>query len=103
VKGFRIVASVAALAFAAAAADGLTVEGRQLRLVDGAFVPEDGEWLAARARYLLAQRQYGRANDLATLLAGAGRGHRLPDRLPRLRRHENGYFVATSGRRPHAA
>lgn len=37
----------------------------------GAFVPADAEWLAARARYLLKQREYGRANDVATLLAGA--------------------------------
>jgi hypothetical protein len=54
-----------------AAACALTVEGRQLRLEGGAFIPEDAEWLAARARYLLNQREYGRANDVAALLAGA--------------------------------
>jgi hypothetical protein len=66
-----IVAGFVLLAVLTAGANALTVEGRQLRLADGAFVPEDAEWLAARARYLLAQRQYGRANDLASLLAGA--------------------------------
>jgi hypothetical protein len=55
----------------AAAAHGLTVEGRQLRFDGGALVAEDAEWLAARARYLLGQGEYGRANDVATLLAGA--------------------------------
>jgi hypothetical protein len=65
------VAGVIALAVVTAAAHALTVEGRQLRLEGGAFIPEDAAWLAARARYLLIQREYGRANDLATLLAGA--------------------------------
>ena len=65
------VAGVIVLASLAAAAHALTVEGRQLRLEGGAFVPGDAEWLAARARYLLKQREYGRANDVATLLAGA--------------------------------
>jgi hypothetical protein len=55
----------------AAAAHGLTVEGRQLRFDGGALVAEDAEWLAARARYILGQHEYGRANDVATLLAGA--------------------------------
>ncbi len=55
----------------AAAAYALTVEGRQLRLDGGVFAQEDAEWLAARARYLLKQGEYGRANDFATLLAGA--------------------------------
>jgi hypothetical protein len=65
------VAGVAFFTLASAGAFALTVEGRQLRLEGGAFVPEDAEWLAARARYLLKQYEYGRANDLATLLAGA--------------------------------
>jgi len=65
------VAGVIALVAAAAAARALTVEGRQLRLDGGALAAEDAAWLAARARYLLQQREYGRANDLATLLAGA--------------------------------
>lgn len=66
-----VIAAFAAASLASAAAYGLTVEGRQLRLEAGAFVTEDAEWLAARARYLLGQREYGRANDVATLLAGA--------------------------------
>lgn len=65
------VAGVIFLAALTAAAHALTVEGRQLRMEGGAFVREDAEWLAARARYLLKQREYGRANDVATLLAGA--------------------------------
>ncbi len=65
------VAGVIVLTVATTAAHALTVEGRQLRLEGGAFIPEDAEWLAARARYLLNQREYGRANDVATLLAGA--------------------------------
>ena len=67
----RIIAAFAAASLASTAAYGLTVEGRQLRLEAGAFVTEDAEWLAARARYLLQQHEYGRANDVATLLAGA--------------------------------
>jgi hypothetical protein len=67
----RFVIVCAAAALASAAAHGLTVEGRQLRLDGGAFVAEDAAWLAARARYLLHEREYGRAHDLATLLAGA--------------------------------
>jgi hypothetical protein len=63
--------TVCAAAALAASAHGLTVEGRQLRFDGGALVAEDAEWLAARARYLLDQREYGRANDVATLLAGA--------------------------------
>lgn len=66
-----IVVGAITLAVVATAAHALTVEGRQLRLEGGAFVPEDAAWLAARARYLLKQREYGRAHDLATLLAGA--------------------------------
>ncbi len=65
------VVGVAVLTLVTAGGHALTVEGRQLRLEGGAFVPEDAEWLAARARYLLKQGEYGRANDLATLLAGA--------------------------------
>jgi hypothetical protein len=65
------VVGVISLAALTTAAYGLTVEGRQLRMADGAFVREDAEWLAARARYLLKEREYGRANDVATLLAGA--------------------------------
>ncbi len=65
------VVGVAFLALVTAGTYALTVEGRQLRLEGGAFVPEDAEWLAGRARYLLKQHEYGRANDLATLLAGA--------------------------------
>jgi len=66
-----IIVACAAAAWASAAAYGLTVEGRQLRFDDGSLIAEDAEWLAARARYLLAQHEYGRANDVATLLAGA--------------------------------
>ena len=65
------VAGVVLFTALTAAAYALTVEGRQLRLEGGAFIPEDAEWLAARARYLLKQHEYGRANDVATLLAGA--------------------------------
>ena len=65
------VAGIILLTGVTAAAYALTVEGRQLRLDGGVFAQEDAEWLAARARYLLKQGEYGRANDLATLLAGA--------------------------------
>ncbi len=53
------------------AASALTIEGRELRLEGGVFATPDAEWLLARARYLLGERDYGRANDLATLLANA--------------------------------
>jgi hypothetical protein len=66
-----MVATACVAAAVAAAAHGLTAEGRQLRLEGGAFVAEDAEWLAARARYLLHECEYGRAHDVATLLAGA--------------------------------
>jgi hypothetical protein len=69
--GKATILAICAAALAAASAHGLTVEGRQLRLEAGAFVPEDAVWLAARARHLLDQHEYGRANDIATLLAGA--------------------------------
>jgi len=62
-------AAVLLIACGAAAVGALTVEGRALRLEGGALVAADADWLSARARYLLDTKEYGRANDLATLLA----------------------------------
>lgn len=56
-------------AWGALSAAALTVEGRELRLAEGALVAADAEWLKARAHGLLDNYEYGRANDLATLLA----------------------------------
>lgn len=64
-------AAITAPFWAAVSATALTVDGRELRVAGGVFVAEDAEWLLARARYYLAEGDYGRANDLATLLASA--------------------------------
>ena len=71
--------ALAAVLLAATAASGITIEGRELRVEGGAFAKPDADWLLARARAYLGAADYGKANDLATLLASAAPAELAPE------------------------